>query len=536
MIKPAFAAPSRAFVAGRSRDSPRTRPTPPAPSRPRRRPVHRSPDSAMTRASKSRRAPSRRPGPPALDTAPPARRDGGAAPADAALYRLRSDADMRQIAEDVLAHARKVGANDCTVDVDEGNGLTVNVRHGRIETIEQNHDKGVGVTVYVGAGHDVRRGNASTSDLTAAALRAAVEAAYHIARYTAVDAAAALPDDDWYAREPRDLDLFHPWNIEADAAAEIATRAEAAALETSPLIRNSEGGNVSVQHGRFVSANSRGFVGGHSHSYHSIAVAPIASRKGDGMQRDEWYASRRDPADLPSPESVGRYAAERTLARLGARKIDTCTVPVLFEAPLAAGLLGSYVGAASGRALYRSSSFLMGKLDTRVFAEHIDIVDDPFVPKGMASGWFDDDGVATQRRAVVDGGVLTGWFLGAYSARKLGLPPTGNGGGAHNLSIRSRLTRPGDDFAAMLEKLGTGLLVTELMGQGVNMITGDYSRGASGYWVENGVIAYPVEEVTIAGNLLDMFDRIVAVGTDLLTGGSRSTGSLLIESMTVAGN
>ena len=460
----------------------------------------------------------------------------GAEPLDAALYRLRSDDAMRQVAEDVLAHAKKIGASDCAVDVDEGNGLTVNVRKGRIETIEQNHDKGVGVTVYVGSGNEVRRGNASTSDLTAGALRDAVEAAYHIARFTAVDEAAALPDDDWVAREPRDLDLYHPWDIEAAAAADIARRAEGAALETSPMIRNSEGGSVSLQHGRFVSANSRGFVGGHAHSYHSIAVAPIASRPRDGMQRDEWYVSRRDPADLPSPESVGRYAAERTLARLGARKIDTCTVPVLFEAPLAAGLLGSYVGAASGRSLYRSSSFLIGKLDQRVFADHIDIVDDPFVTKGMASGWFDDDGVATRKRTVVEAGVLTGWFLGTYSARKLKLPPTGNGGGAHNLSITSRLTKPGDDFAAMLAKMDRGLLVTELMGQGVNTITGDYSRGASGYWVEGGRIAYPVEEVTIAGNLLDMFGRIVAVGTDVLTSGSRGTGSILIDSMTVAGN
>ena len=403
---------------------------------------------------------------------------------------------------------------------------------------------GVGVTVFLGGAKDVRRGNASTSDLSPSALRDAVEAAYHIARFTAVDEAAALPDDAWYAREQRDFDLYHPWNIEADAAAEIARRAEAAALDTSPLIRNSDGGNVSLQHGRFVSANSRGFIGGHAHSYHSVAVAPIASRGRDGMQRDEWYVSRRDPSDLPSPESVGRYAAERALSRLGARKIATCTVPVLFEAPLAAGLLGSYVQAASGRSLYRSSSFLIGKLDTRVFADHIDIVDDPFVVKGMASGSFDDDGVATRKRTVVERGVLTGWFLGTYSARKLGMQPTGNGGGSHNLSIASNKTRTSisgdddsddDDFEAMLKKLGTGLLVTDLMGQGVNGITGDYSRGASGYWVENGCIAYPVEEVTIAGNLLDMFGRIVAVGNDVLSGIKR-TGSILIEAMTVAGN
>jgi len=465
-------------------------------------------------------------------------------PADAVLYPLRSDDALREIAHDVLAHAKKIGASDCAVDVDEGNGLTVNVRKGRVETIEQNRDKGVGVTVFLGGTKDVRRGNASTSDLSPSALRDAVEAAYHIARFTAVDEAAALPDDAWYAREQRDFDLYHPWNIEADAAAEIARRAEAAALDTSPLIRNSDGGNVSLQHGRFISANSRGFIGGHAHSYHSITVAPIASRGRDGMQRDEWYVSRRDPSDLPSPESVGRYAAERALSRLGARKIATCTVPVLFEAPLAAGLLGSYVQAASGRSLYRSSSFLIGKLDTRVFADHIDIVDDPFVVKGMASGSFDDDGVATRKRTVVERGVLTGWFLGTYSARKLGMQPTGNGGGSHNLSIASNKTRTSisgdddsddDDFEAMLKKLGTGLLVTDLMGQGVNGITGDYSRGASGYWVENGCIAYPVEEVTIAGNLLDMFGRIVAVGNDVLSG-SKRTGSILIEAMTVAGN
>lgn len=452
------------------------------------------------------------------------------------LYAVRSDAELRQVADDVLAHARAIGASDCTVDVDEGNGLTVNVRKGRVETIEQNRDKSVGVTVYLGGRKDVRRGHASTSDFSSNALRDAVQAAYDIARFTAVDEAAALPEDDWYARELRDFDLYHPWNIDAEAAAEIARRAEAAALETHPDVRNSDGGNVSLQHGRFVSANSRGFVGGYAHSYHSLAVSPIASRRGAGMQRDEWYAARRDPADLPAPEAVGRYAAERTLARLGARKIPTCTVPVLFEAPLSSGLIGSYVAAASGRALYRSSSFLIGKLGERVFADHVDIVDDPHVTKGMASGSFDDDGVATRKRKVVEAGVIDGWFLGTYSARKLGMAPTGNGGGAHNLTVTSRLTRPGDDFAAMLRKLGTGLLVTELMGQGVNGITGDYSRGASGYWVENGVIVHPVEEVTIAGNLLDMYARIVAIGNDAVEGGSRRVGSILIESMTVAGH
>ena len=454
----------------------------------------------------------------------------------AELYPLRSDAALRKIADQVLAHAKKIGATDCVVDVDEGAGLSVNVRKGRVETIEQNRDKSVGVTIFVGGRDAVRRGNASTSDFSTEALRATVTAAHDIARFTAVDNAAALPDDAWYDRAPRDFDLYHPWNIDAESAVAIGQRAEAAAFAVSPLVRNSDGASVSVQHGRFVSANSRGFVGGYAHSYHSISAAPIASRRGDGMQRDDWYVAMRDPLDLPAPEAIGRYAAERALARLGARKIATQTVPVLFEAPLAAGLLGTFARAASGRALYRNASFLIGKLGARVFAEHIDIVDDPFIAKAMGSGSFDDDGVATQKRSIVEAGVVNGWFLATYSARKLGMQPTGNGGGAHNLSLKSRLTHADDDFAAMLKKLGTGLLVTELMGQGVNELTGDYSRGATGFWVENGVIVHPVEEVTIAGNLLDMFADIAAVGADTLVSGSKTTGSILVARMTVAGH
>ena len=451
-------------------------------------------------------------------------------------YAVRSDAAMREIAETVLAYATKIGATDCAVDVDEGAGLTVNVRKGRVETIEQNRDKGVGVTIYLGQADAVRRGNASTSDFSTQALSKTVAAAYDIARFTAADNAAALPDDAWYERAPRDFDLYHPWNIDAETAVEIGRRAEAAAFGTSPLIKNSDGASISLQQGRFISANSRGFIGGYPHSRHSISVAPIAKHGRDGMQRDDWYVSMRDPADLPAPEAIGRYAAERTLARLGARQLTTRTVPVLFEAPLAVGLLGSFTQAASGGSLYRNSSFLIGKLDTRVFAGHIDVVDNPFIMKAMGSASFDEDGVMTQKRKVVDAGVVTGWFLSTYSARKMGMTPTGNGGGSHNLSLTSRLTRRDDDFIAMLKKLDTGLLVTDLMGQGVNTLTGDYSRGATGFWVENGVIAYPVEELTIAGNLLDMFAKIVAVGADTLTRGNKTTGSILIEAMTVAGN
>jgi len=447
---------------------------------------------------------------------------------------------LQQLAQDVLTHARQVGATDCADDVSEGSGLTVNVRKARVETIEQNRDKGIGVTVYLGgAGKSVRRGNASTSDFSPRALRETVEAAYNIARFTAEDDCAALPDDDQFERAPRDFDLYHPWDIDAEGAVELGQRAEAAAFAVSPLIRNSDGASISAQHSHFVSANSRGFSGGYAYSRHSLSVAPIAgrsARSSDGMQRDDWYVSMRDPADLAAPEAVGTYAAQRALARLDARKLTTRTAPVLFEAPLATGLLGAFTQAVSGGALYRKTSFLVDSMGRSVFPDHVDIIDDPHIVKGMGSASFDEEGVRTQRRKVVDAGVVRGYFLSTYSARKLGTVSTGNAGGSHNLLLTSRKTRPSDDFRAMLAKLGTGLLVTELMGQGVNYLTGDYSRGASGFWVENGEIVYPVEEITIAGNLRDMFLDIASVGSDRIVRGNKQSGSVLIGSMTIAGD
>lgn len=449
---------------------------------------------------------------------------------------------LKQLAQDVLSHARRIGASDCAVEISEGSGLTVNVRKAQVETIEQNRDKGISVTVYLSdpffKNKKVRRGNASTSDFSSQALKDTVDAAYNIARFTAEDDSAALPEDEWYQRRPRDFDLYYPWDIDAEAAVRIGQRAEAAALAMSPLIRNSDGASVSAQHNHFIMANSRGFMGGYPYSHHSLSVAPIASPKrgSDGMQRDYWYASMRDPADLPKPEAIGLYAAQRVLARLHARKLGTRQAPVLFEAPLATGLLGALTQAISGGALYRKSSFLVDSIGQTIFAKHIDVVDDPFVLKGMGSASFDDEGVRTQKRKVVEAGIVRGYFLSTYSARKLGMQTTGNAGGSHNLSIRSRQTRPDDNFKAMLKKLGTGLLVTELMGQGVNYITSDYSRGATGFWVENGVIAYPVEEITIAGNLRDMFRQIVAVGSDTLVRGNKESGSILIETMTIAGS
>ncbi|MGA2550753.1 MAG: metallopeptidase TldD-related protein [Burkholderiaceae bacterium] len=454
-------------------------------------------------------------------------------------YFTYSPEKLRQLADDALAHARAVGASDCVVEVSEGRGLSVNVRKGEVETIEQNQDKGISLTVYLGTGKAVRRGNASTSDFSSRSLKETVEAAYNIARFTAPDDCAGLPEDELFDRAPQDFDLFYPWDLGAEEAVELGRAGESAAYAVSPMVRNSDGASVSVQHGHFLSANSRGFVGGYPYSRHSIAVSAIASRNARGsadLQRDDWYVSARDPADLPAPEKVGTYAAQRALARLGSRKISTRHAPVLFEAPLATGLLGAFAQAASGSALYRKSSFLVDGLGESLFAPHIDIVDDPFIVKGMGSASFDEEGVRTQRRVVVERGTLKGYFLSCYSGRKLGLPTTGNAGGSHNLSITSSLTSLADDFEGMLRRLGRGLLVTDLLGQGVNYVTGDYSRGATGFWVEDGVIVHPVEEITIAGNLREIFAGIAAVGADVIVRGNKSCGSILIDDMMIAGD
>jgi PmbA protein len=438
---------------------------------------------------------------------------------------------LKQIAQDVLAIAREQGASDASVEISEGSGLSVTVRKGKVETIEQNKDKGLGVTVYSGR----RRGNATTSDFSSASLRSTVEAAWNIARFTAEDDAAGLPDSELLEMEPRDLRLFYPWPLSAEEAVELAGRCEGAAFAVDPRVTNSEGASVYIQHSHFVGANTRGFCAGYPFSRHTLSVAPIAG-KGVNMQRDDWYSSARDPNKLADAEKVGRYAAERALARLGARKLDTRTCPVLFEAPLAAGLLGSFVQATSGGALYRKSSFLLDSLGKSIFPSHVQVVEDPHLIGAVGSAPFDEEGVRTVRRKVVSDGVLQGYFLSSYSARKLGMQTTGNAGGSHNLELLSSDTKLADSFEGMLRKMGTGLLVTELMGQGTNYVTGDYSRGASGYWVENGVIQYPVEEITIAGNMKEMFQQIVAIGNDVLTRGNKTTGSILIEKMVVAGS
>lgn len=442
-----------------------------------------------------------------------------------------SRAFFEDLADAAIAHARKLGASDAGAEASEGAGLSVGVRKGELESVERNRDKSLGVTVYLGQ----RRGNASTSDFSRAAVEATVQAAFDIARFTAEDPAAGLPDPQDIATEQRELDLFHPWPIASEQAVEIALACERAAFGVDARIRNSEGAGVSAQQSHFFAAHTHGFRGGYASSRHSISVAPIAC-EGDDMQRDYWYSSMRDAAALASPEAVGRYAAERALSRLRARKIPTRECPVLFESPLAAGLMGSFVHAVSGGALYRRTSFLLDSLGEQVFADHVDLDEDPFVPGGKGSSPFDAEGVRVQSRRVVDGGRVQGYFLGTYSARKLGLKTTGNAGGSHNLCLSSRRTRPGDDLPAMLRKLGTGLFVIELMGQGVNLVTGDYSRGASGFWVEGGEIAYPVQEITIAGNLRQMLGGITAIGADAYTYGAKTSGSLLVDRMKVAGS
>ena len=434
---------------------------------------------------------------------------------------------LKAIASDALAHAGEKGASACEAEASDGYGQTVTVRKGEVETIEYNRDKSLSVTVYLGK----QKGYASTADFAPRAIRDTVEAALAIARFTATDECAGLPDPEELAREPKELELFHPWELPVERAIEIAKSCEAAAFALDKRIVNSEGASVSSQQWHFALANSHGFMEGFPTSRHVLSCAVIAAEDGL-MQRDDWYVSQRSPRDLPKPEAVGDYAGRRALARLASRKIQTVQAPVLFEAPAANGLLSSFVSAVSGGSLYRKASFLLDSLGKEVFSPIVTIVERPHLARGPASSWFDDEGVATRDRDVVKDGVLRGYFLGSYSARKLGMRTTGSAGGNQNLILEGgELDLPG-----LIRKMDRGLLVTELMGHGINPVTGDYSRGAAGYWVERGEIRHPVEEITIAGNLRDMFRSIAAIGSDALTRGSRTCGSILVEEMTIAGN
>ena len=437
---------------------------------------------------------------------------------------------LQEIAADVLAIARRGGASASEVEVSEGFGQSINVRQGDVETIEHHRDKQIGITVYLGQS----KGYAATSDFSADALQATVSAALDIARFTAADPCAGLPDAELLMRGPvPDLDLFHPWTPSVEAAVAMAQACESAGLAYAPAIQNSEGASVSTHQGHFIMANSLGFMGGYPTSRHSVGCALIAADDG-GMQRDDWYESVRDAAHLPPPAEIGLKAAQRAVARLGARQCPTGEIPVIFEAPIASTIVGSLVHAASGGALYRRSSFLEGALGQQILPKFVVLEERPLLSGGQASAPFDADGLPTRDRDVIQDGVLQGFFLSVYSARKLGMLPTGNGGGSHNLFLRDvRAGHP--DLAALLQTMGRGLLITELLGQGVNYVNGDYSRGAAGFWIENGEIAYPVEEITIAGNLKAMLAGVVAIADDRLSRSSKQSGAILIDRMMVAG-
>jgi PmbA protein len=437
--------------------------------------------------------------------------------------------ELKNIVSDALARARALGASQAEADVSLQKGLTTTVRLGEVETVEYQRDRGMGITVYFGK----RKGSASTADLSPRAVAETVEKACDIARYTAEDDCAGLADPEELARDIPDLDLDHPWDISPEQAVELARACEAAGRVVNSLITNSEGATVGSHRGVRVYGNSHGFLAGYPSTSHSVSCVLLA-QTGEDMQRDYWYSSARDARDLEPAEIIGRKAGERAVMRLGARKIATQKARVLYAPEVARGLVGHFLGAVRGSSQYRKSSFLLGAAGQQVFPDFLELRERPHIAKGLGSSPFDGEGVATRDRELVRDGTLQGYVLGSYSARKLGLKTTGNAGGTHNLLVESK--NGGLDAAALMRQLGTGLLVTELMGQGVNGVTGDYSRGASGYWVENGVSAFPVHEITIAGNLKDMYRNIAAIGSDVDLRGSVRVGSILISEMTIAGD
>lgn len=445
-------------------------------------------------------------------------------PADDSLQRLEQLADISQR---LLERARAMGASQAEVSCSDERGLDVNVRLGEVETVESTRDRGIAVTVYFGQ----RKGSASTADLQDASLESTVAQACAIARHTEDDAAAGLADAALMAREFPDLDGWHPWALGADQALDLALACEAAGREADSRISNSDGASAATSQSLSVYANSHGFIGRERSSHHSIGCALIAGQ-GDGMQRDGWYSSALAREDLESAAAIGRRAAERTVARLQPRSMATAQMPVLYSPEVARSLIGSLLGAVSGGALYRRASFLLDSVGTRLFPEWFQIEELPLLRRGLRSSAFDGDGVATRNAALITDGVLQRYILGSYSARKLGLTTTGNAGGVHNLKVAANA----GDLASIARQMGEGLLVTELMGQGVNGVTGDYSRGAGGFRVENGEITYPVDGVTIAGNLKDMFASIEAVGSDVDRRSHVQVGSILVGRMTVAGN
>jgi PmbA protein len=433
---------------------------------------------------------------------------------------------LEQAAELALAQAKKLGASAAEVGLSHSKGLSVSVRQRDVETLEHNNDTGLGITVYFGQS----KASSSTSDLSQSAIIEAVQAACNIASHTQADEAAGLADAALMATDLADLSLYHPWGLSVEQAIALATECEAAGLDADSRISNSEGATVSSHHGTRIYANSHGFIGLTNSSRHSVSASLIA-RDERGMQRDYWYDVARDAADLSTAASVGAKAAERTLARLGAGEVKTGKYPVLFSPEVAPSLFGQLISAIRGSALYRKASFLLDKQGEQIFPEFIHIHEQPHLLKAMGSAMFDAEGVATQPRDIIAEGILQGYVLDSYSARRLGLQTTANAGGVHNLTVDSTVA---DGFDALVKRLDKGIIVTETMGMGVNIVNGDYSQGAAGFWVENGQIQYPVDEFTIASNLQDMFAGIQAVGSDVDVRGNIRCGSVLLDTMTIA--
>ncbi|MBD3609060.1 MAG: metalloprotease PmbA [Gammaproteobacteria bacterium] len=439
--------------------------------------------------------------------------------------------ELNQLVHDILGEAKSQGAAHAEAGVSISAGLSTTVRMGEVETIEHNRDKGLAVTVYLEGKDGMHKGNASTSDLSASAIRETVKAACNIARFTSPDQCAGLAPDNLMASNIPDLDLYHPWNISPEQSIELARECEQAALEMDARIDNSDGATLSSHEGYRAYGNSHGFLGAYPSTRHGLSCVVIA-KDGESMERDYWYSSTRDAQEMENPIKTGRKAGERTLKRLNAQHLTTRQCPVIYSADIASSLLGHFIGGIRGGALYRKSTFLLDSLGEPVFPEFIQLEEQPHLVKAMGSAPFDSDGVVTQRHHIVRDGRVESYVLDAYSACQLGMQTTGNAGGVHNLTIQ-----PGqDDLAGLVKQMNTGLLITELMGQGINMVTGDYSRGAASFWVENGEIQYPVHELTVAGNLKEMFKQIVAVGNDVDLRGNTRTGSILLENMAIAGD
>ena len=420
---------------------------------------------------------------------------------------------LTSIVQQTLAAAQQQGASDAEAGISEGSGLSVSVRMGEVDTLEHHRNRRLGVTVYFGQ----RKGSASTSDFSPAAVQETVQAACDIARYTSEDAYAGLADPALLATQVLDLDLYHPWSLNSEQAIDLALQCEQAGRNSDLRITNSQGASLSTYQGSRVYGNSNGFLGGYPASRHSMSCSFVAGSDAQ-MQRDHWYSVARDAGELEAPEQIGLQAAQRTVRRLDAQQLTTRKVPVLFSAEVATGLVGHFIAAIRGANLYRKSSFLVDHLGKTIFPEFVHMEERPHIPKALGSASFDQ-------------GVLQGYVLDSYAARKLKLQTTGNAGGVHNLTVASNA----GDLAALLRQMDRGLLVVELIGQGINMVTGDYSRGAAGFWVEQGAIVHPVQEVTIAGNLRSMYQQIISIGEDKETRGNIHTGSILIEEMTVAG-